>query len=681
MLRDAVAAAIGRENRSFCLRKNHMSTPEVRPGPETLNKKGFYNLMPLHVAPGRPLELDQEAITVAPVDVGFRPGLRPVPLSVVEAIAAGRGATRRSGMEDADTAAAAAAATIDGGQGEAEGIKRTPKLAADGTADTAGAAGCCLLKFPEVDAETGPVASSTCAATAPPSAECSPSLGPLGGRAARCGSGGGSGEGDDGSAVVASALLLSLRGVGSAAVAAAEEEGSGGSEAPTASISSSSEAEQTTPTTCSGRGSSSGGEGQGPHAAATEQEAAALRCSSASATTSVSALSPTAAALPASALRLDTTDATTTPTIPPPPPPPPPPPLPGVAAVGSEDAAVPTAQAREDRAAAPAAAAAALSAKAETEVLISTYVEVVPPESRWGEQFTVAVHRDSSVGDIRRAVWTEMGCRGLGPKRSYSLIVGGGVGTTDNQEERPPPLRLSSPPGEGEEVQEGGGASGTTITHHLQAVAAREAAEWTPAALRLRERQVKLPATIIRDVSGKVNRLRSQLHGAPWLLAAQVLPEEEHLGRPPCAAGGDGGGGGGGDSGGYDGGSTAAGPAPGGDGETGEGATAGVVAPPAEDAIVIVVQWWNRWEWRLTEKYEAWISPSETVASARRRLAEEVSVWRLACVCMGVVGFHFWLLGCPREAGGEPSWVEIFVCAKLLRCMVRGCPSSFCALG
>lgn len=638
MLRDAVASAIGRENRSFRLRKSHPSTPEIRPGPETLNKKGFYNLMTLNVSPGRPLELDEEAITVAPVDVGFRPGLRPVPLPVVEALAMGRNRRRNSSRNtsvDADTAAvaavaaAAAAASEAGGRGTGEPPKLADGLAEATESTGAVGGGCCLLKFPEVDAETGPVAPLACAATAPPSADCSPSLGPLG-RGGRGGCEGG--EGDDG---VASDLLLSLRGVG-----APEEEGSGGSEAPTASVSSSSETEQSAPTATPCGSSRLGVGGQQALAARAEEQEAALGYS----TCASSPSSYSAAALPAS------TDAAPAPTVPL---------LPGAAvALGSEDA--PTVQARVDRAAtAAAAAAAALSARAETEVLTSTYVEVVPPESRWGEQFTVAVHRDSSVGDIRHAVWSEMHRRGLGPETPPPDAGGGGGGGgatggddskhgEDDDDRPPPPPPQASPRERGEEGRRVSG----TIRHPLEAEAGTG---WTPAALRLRERQVKLPATIIRDASGTVTRLRSQLHGAPWVLAAQVLPHEEDLGRPAHAASSGCGGG--------NGSAEEAGSASGGGGEAEAEGAASLVLPP-EDAVVVVLQWWNRWEWRLTEKYEAWISPSETVANARRRLAGEV---RPSFV------FHRPVLSCRRcgSAGGVKS-----ACAACVTCSLVGVGTS-----
>lgn len=280
--------------------------------------------------------------------------------------------------------------------------------------------------------------------------------------------------------------------------------------------------------------------------------------------------------------------------------------------MGPEDA--PTAQTRAaSAAAAAAAAAAARRAQEETEVLTSTYVEVVPPESRWGEQFTLAVHRDSTVGDIRRAVWTEMNRRGLGPRRS-SPSGGGSCGYDDKEgggEGGGPPPRSPSP------VQEWGGVAGAKARPVGHPLEAEGEADWTPAALRLRERQVKLPATIVRDAPGKVARLRSRPNGAPWLLAAQVLPRGEHLGRPAIAAGAGADGGDSGDSG-----ANGSSPTAGGVGGGAEEAVS--FAPPAEDAKVIVVQWWNRFEWRLTERYEAWISPSETVAEARRRLAEEV---------------------------------------------------------
>lgn len=545
-LREAVAAAIGRQNRSFRLRKN---AAEVRPGPETLSRKGFYNLMALHVSPGRPLELHEEAITVAPVDVGFEAGLGPVPPSVLEALAAGR--KTRDAVDPAEAGAAAG-----GGKGwaaAATGAAVVDRgLGKGGASDDedASVAACCSLKFPEVDAETGPVREAADAAaaacgdtTAPPSAECSPCHGPL------VASGGGGGV--SGSSVVSPALLLSLRGV------AAEEEGVGGgdSEAPTASVSSS-ETGLTTPTNYR-LGMTAAG-------AVTEDQAAPPPLPTPAASLALCTPPSTTAAAAAAANPL--ARATLLPAV-----------------TTAED--VPT---REDTKqawaeAAVAAAAAAQNAKAETERLTSTYVEVVPPEPRWGEQFTIAVDRDSTVGDIRRAVWAEMHRRGLGPGRS-------------------------SPRGSGEGNDDG--KAGTAMRHPLES-----GEGWTPRMLRLRERQVKLPATILRDAEGTVARLRSRPHGVPWLLAAQVLPCEEDLGRSVLPeSGGEGGAKGGGRDGGEQ--------------ERGVAAAAAacVVPPMPEDAKVIVVQWWNRWEWRLTDKYEAWISPSETVADARRRLAEQVRV-------------------------------------------------------
>ncbi|CAM9218708.1 unnamed protein product, partial [Laminaria digitata] len=90
-LRDAVASALGCGNRAFRLRKCQGNTLQIRPGPETLRNIGFYDSITLHVSPGRPLELHEEAITVAPLIAGFRVGLVPAPpLSVLLALAGGR---------------------------------------------------------------------------------------------------------------------------------------------------------------------------------------------------------------------------------------------------------------------------------------------------------------------------------------------------------------------------------------------------------------------------------------------------------------------------------------------------------------------------------------------------------------------------------------------------------------
>ncbi|CAM9388074.1 unnamed protein product, partial [Ectocarpus sp. 6 AP-2014] len=544
-LREAIAQAVGRPNRSFRLRKCHSNTPEIRPGPETLAKKGFYNMIKLHVSPGRPLELHEEAVTVAPVDVGFRVGLGPAPTSVVLAVAAGRVRARSS------SAYSAAGKEEGGGQQElGYGAAITEEV---------GVGDCRSLKFPEVDAEIGPVAVFD-TTTAPPSADCSPTLGPVGeGR-------GVVGEGDNRPTVVASDLLLTLRGVGAATGGGGSS--GGGSEAPTASVSSS-ETGQTTPTN---RGIALLASEE-CKTTPTDREAVAPFAppSPPRSSSAVAAAPPVGAAAAAAAAA-----------------------HPGSAAVGtgaSPEGGVAWA------AAAFAAAAAAQDAKAETEALTSTYVEVVPPESRWGEQFDVAVHRDSTVGDIRHAVWTEMRRRGLGP-RGFSAV--GAAADVGNEEEKDD--RLLTP----------GAAS---IGHPLEEA-------WTPGALRLRERHVKLPATIVRDADGKVTRLRSRPRDAPWLLVAQVLPREEELGRPVFPQGGGGGGEGGGGSGDSGHGSAETG------GSGDSGGDAGGADParddcPPQDARVIVVQWWNRWEWRLTEKYEAWVSPTETVASARRRLAEQ----------------------------------------------------------
>ncbi|CAN0346079.1 unnamed protein product, partial [Ectocarpus sp. 12 AP-2014] len=539
-LREAIAQAIGRPNRSFRLRKCHGNTPEIRPGPETLAKKGFYNLIKLHVSPGRPLELHEEAVTVAPVDVGFRVGLGPAPTSVVLAVAAGR---VRARISSADSAAVKEEGA--GQQQLGHGAAPTAKV---------GLGDCRSLNFPEVDAEMGPVAMFD-TTTAPPSADCSPTLGPVGDG---CGV---VGEGDSTSTVVASDLLLTLRGVGAATGGG---DSSGGSEAPTASVSSS-ETGQTTPTN---RGIALLASEE-CKTTPTDQEAVAPFAppSPPRPSSAVAAAPPVGAAAAAAA-------------------------HPGSAAAGtgaSPEGGVAWA------AAAFATAAAVQDAKAETEALTSTYVEVVPPESRWGEHFNVAVHRDSTVGDIRRAVWTEMRRRGLGPRRSSA--AGADVGNEEEKDDRLPTPGAAST---GHPLEEG----------------------WTPGALRLRERHVKLPATIVRDADGKVTRLRSRPRDAPWLLVAQILPREEDLGRPVFPHGGGGGGGGSGDSGD---GSAETGVCgdPGGDAD---GADAARDDCPPQDARVIVVQWWNRWEWRLTEKYEAWVSPTETVASARRRLAEQAGV-------------------------------------------------------
>ncbi|CAM9633739.1 unnamed protein product [Ectocarpus fasciculatus] len=541
-LREAIAQAIGRPNRSFRLRKCQANTPEIRPGPETLAKKGFYNLLKLHVSPGRPLELHEEAVTVAPVDVGYRVGLGPAPTSVVLAVAAGRVRARSS--------------SVDSSAGKEEGGGQQD-LGYGAASEKVGVGDCRSLKFPEVDAETGPVAICD-STTAPPSADCSPTLGPVGG-------GRGVGEGDNRSTVVASDLLLTLRGVGAATEGG---DSSGGSEAPTASVSSS-ETGQTTPTN---RGIALLASEE-CKTTPTDQEAVAPFAPPSPPRSSSSAIAAAAPPVGAAAAAASA--------------------HPGSAASGtgaSPDGGVAWA------AAAFAAAAAAQDAKAEAEALTSTYVEVVPPESRWGDQFNVAVHRESTVRDIRRAVWMEMHRRGLGPRRSSAAAgTAAAANVGDNEEGKDDRLPTSGAASTGHPLEEG----------------------WTPGALRLRERQVKLPATIVRDADGKVTRLRSRPRDAPWLLVAQVLPREEDLGRSDFPHGG-GGGGGGGDS---DHGSAETGSGdPGGDAG---GAGAARDDRPPQDARVIVVQWWNRWQWKLTEKYEAWVSPTETVASARRRLAEQ----------------------------------------------------------
>ncbi|CAM9153667.1 unnamed protein product, partial [Scytosiphon promiscuus] len=626
-LREAVAAAIGRENRSFRLRKNQSHTAEIRPGPETLARQGFYNLMTLHVSPGRPLELHEEAITVAPVDVGFEAGLGPVPLSVLEALAAGRpertgnggsGVDHEEAAAAAAAAAAKAAAVADAGHGGEEGavagLRGPPtELGGVGAAgdedEDASVAACCSLKFPEVDAETGPVReAAACDATAPPSAECSPCLGPLG-----AGGVGGSGSGGSGSNVVSPALLLTLRGVG-----AAEEEGGGDSEAPTASVSSS-ETGLTTPTNYR----------LGMTAAAAENQAAPLPAPAPASTTAPVATggSSMAAAAAAAASAHPLAHAT----------------LPGEVGETADGVATPTTQTNLAWAVASAAAAAAAqSAKAETERLTSTHVEVAPPERRWGEQFTIAVDRDSTVGDIRRAVWAEMHRRGLGPKR---------ISLPPSSPLPPRPASSSSSLARGGEGDKN--TAGTILRNPLEGEG--DGAGWTPGMLRLRERQVKLPATILRDSEGKVVRLRSRPAGVPWLLAAQVLPSEEDLGTPvPSSAGS--GGGGGKKAGRADGGG--AGDAGGRESECSPAHALPLpphLLPLPEDAKVIVVQWWDRWEWRLTEKYEAWISPSETVAEARRRLAQQAGVdpaHLLANKCASTARLRLFDLRGDSEDGG-----------------------------
>ncbi|CAM9218558.1 unnamed protein product, partial [Laminaria digitata] len=186
-------------------------------------------------------------------------------------------------------------------------------------------------------------------------------------------------------------------------------------------------------------------------------------------------------------------------------------------------------------AAAAAAATAALAKARETEILTSTEVEVVPADSRWGEQFTMAVHKESSVGEIRVAVWEEMRSRGL-----ISISAS-------------PPAPTAAASGEAAAQAAAVAAAEAALATASAAVAAmgmipshqeeegggspfspERSLPWgrTPAALRLRERQARLPAAIVRDVEGKVARLRHRPYGAAWVLVAQALPDDEDLGRP-----------------------------------------------------------------------------------------------------------------------------------------------------
>lgn len=533
-LRDAVAAALGRGNRSFRLRKTKASAPEIRPGPATLSTQGFSNLLTLHVSPGRPLERYEEAITVAPLDVGFPVGIgtAPPPLSVREALAAGKASNgcssstaESNGREiKVDSSVDSGVSQSSGGVSEGfleggreeecsndvgeEGIRSSGlpgSDASDAEADTTGS--------------TATMTNSICSGSGSVSGSVSGLT-----KIHTSSSGGGGGV----ACSVLDGAIVELSGSPVDVVGGDDDEGSAVASDLLRTLDCSMTKKD------EGGGDSSG-----------DIEAGV---SSISSSVSPPALAP----------------------VPP-----------------------PHATAVWAAAAATAAAAASLAA-AETERLTTTMVEVLPAEDHWGKQFTMAVKRSSTVADIRRAVWEEMRRR-----RLIAVPVDGPL--------EGPSMAL------------------------------------TPAALRLREKRVKLPSTILRDLEGKPARFEYGPNETPWVLVAQQLPFEEDLGPKSVSVFGASGGNGGKNRKEKDFGLTVNTTAeaclesrggvsdyPGWDDATLPGVP--VPLPPADATIVVVViQWWNRWEWRLTEKYEAWINPKETIGAVRKRLAEQVCVKRRAC--------------------------------------------------
>lgn len=527
-----MAAALGRGNRSFRLRKTKASAPEIRPGPETLSSQEFSNLLTLHVSPGRPLERYEEAITVAPLDVGFAIGIGtvPPPLSVREALATGKTSNRfppstakSSGREikvDSSVESGVSQSSGEVSEGFPEGGRE------EECSNDVGEEGIRSSGLPGSDASDAEADTNGSTATMTNSS-CSGSV--SGSTKTHSSSGSGGGGGGVACSVLDGATV-ELSGSPIDVVGGDEDEGS----AVASDLLQTLDASMT-------RKDGGGGDISG------DREAAVPFLSS-----SVSPPAPALAPVPP-----------------------------------------PHATAVWAAAAATAAAAASLAA-AETERLTTTMVEVLPAEDHWGEQFTMAVKRSSTVADIRRAVWEEMRRR-----------------------------RLIADPVDGP-------LKGPSMAR-------------TPAALRLREKRVKLPSTILRDFEGKPARFEYGPNDTPWVLVAQQLPFEEDLGPKSVGVFGASGGNGGKNRKGKDFGLTVntteeaclesgggAGDYPGWDGATLPGVP--VPLPPADATIVVVViQWWNRWEWRLTEKYEAWINPRETVGAARKRLAEQVCIRRRAC--------------------------------------------------
>lgn len=564
-LRDALAALLGRDNRSFKLRKAMLHSPEVRPGPETLRGLAFCNNMPLHVFDGRPLELDEEALAILPLDVGFRIGLGgPPPPSVVEALAGGReikaaGTTERGsrlgGVHDGAIFGSGAANAVNGGGNDGDAVSRRLVTNVSLIADTSGSVRSCRPEGdPGVDYGNGV---GGCSGR---SSLVSSSVDVIGSQGGRCKEGGREQE---------------------------QEEQSAG------------KAEQKSPSKLLLRAL------EFPPG---EDDIAAAAAAAATAAASDTATSAAEAAL-------ETT------------------PSPTISFAGTDNPS----GSRE-----PAALESNSIEVIRGEVDMSAPIELSPTDDCWGDKIIMAVKKNSTVAEVRTAVWEEMRRRGLvspygdtgsdsssttspttestTAAASYPLSSSSGVSTPfiPAAAAAITSTRVNGSP-QSQQPQQKSRSVSKALAAGRDRPAPVGCSSISPAAsLRLRERdRVKhfCPARILRDSDGKLPRM-SSVSANPRLLVAQLLPDAEYLGGDnesmvAATAAGDCNGSGGGS-------------AVAGDVKVGETT---VTSPPPADARVIVVQWWDRWTWRLTEKYEVWISPTETVAAARCRFASQVRLW------------------------------------------------------
>lgn len=576
-LRDILAALLGRDSRSFKLRKAMLHSPEVRPGPETLRGLAFCNNMPLHVFDGRPLELDEEALAILPLDVGFRIGLgRPPPPSVVEALAGGRkskvaetaeNGNGSGGVDDGAILGSSAADAVDGGGEDGGAIGRRPVTNVSLIADNDG--------------------STDMQRQASASDDSVRSCGPEVDAGVDSGNGGGGSGGSGGSSLASSSM------------GAIESQGGGGQEG---------EAGQEKEEQSAGKTEKKPSKLllRALEFPPGEDDIAAAAAAAATAAASDTATSAAEAALAAT-------------------------PSPTISFAGTD---------KQGDSRKPTAPASNIIEEIRGEVDMSAPIELSPTDSCWGDKIIMAVKKNSTVAQVRNAVWEEMRCRGL--ISTDGDTKGSSTSTTTSTTEGTPAVASAPPPpssGVSTPVVPAAAAvvtsTGVDSLHETQqpqqkpqsgstsSAAGRDrpapggCSSKSPAAtLRLRERdRVKhfCPARILRDSDGKLPRM-SSVSANPRLLVAQLLPDAEHLGGDDesimaTAVAGDC------NSGGGDAAAAA--------GEV-KVEEATVTSPPPADARVIVVQWWDRWAWRLTEKYEVWISPTETVAAARCRFASQV---------------------------------------------------------
>lgn len=614
-LRVSLAALIGRGTHSFKIRKeNH--TQELRTGRETLRSLTFFNNISLHVSAGRPLAVDEEALTIVPLDLGFQVGLGPPPQAVIAALSCGRtmkhtalvcaegegnrdGPGVRGNCIDGRSGGDDSTVGVDnyyaeGGGGSSQHMNTPSAVVKDGADDkerqkrpsdssARNASGGSLLKQ-ALAIPLGEDDTSAAAAAAAASADVAAMpLPPQSTSTARALSTQTASAPCKADAVEESAAKRSDR----------EDMGTG-------------ESGSLIESTLTRFGVT------GNDQTMDEERSAAVARS---------------AAPPASSKSLAD----------------------GVTSLAERQSVFAEAAA--------AAAAAADVANRESNVLTRTPIEVVPSDECWHEAFVMAVRSDSTVAEIRFAVWQEMRRRGL-------LASGNGDSSPSSTVMSSSSLCESTGKGNANAPETSRHAGQEKEQSHLSPDFPLKGGS-SPAALRLREQLGQRPAQIVRDTDGKLARLRSRQTASTRVLIAQALLEDEHLGNHRSSSPSTDHGESTDDCGVFES-KTRAGDSDGADDAcvaaacSKKGAeldkrgdalallppTDALALPPPTDALVLVVQWWNRWMWRLTEKYEVWISPTETVAAARNRLAQQVSLC-LTCKKSGRLG----RAGCETRVG------------------------------